>query len=100
MDSTFDLGYKHKFNSQLSMDLGARFLESDYTIANVASGNRIDQMYTLSAGVSYAFTSHLTASLAYSLDLGRNDANGLTSAAESDREFERNLFSLGATYKF
>jgi opacity protein-like surface antigen len=100
LDSTFDLGYKHKFNSQLSMDLGARFLESDYSIANVASGNRIDQMYTFSAGVTYAFTSQLTASLAYSFDLGRNDANGLTSAAESDREFERNLVSLGATYKF
>jgi opacity protein-like surface antigen len=100
LDSTFDLGYKHKFTSQLSMDLGARLLESDYTIANVASGNRIDQLYTFSAGVTYAFTSHLSASLAYSLDLGLNDTDGLTSAAASDREFERNLVSLGATYKF
>ena len=100
LDSTFDLGYRHKFNSQLSMDLGARFLASDYTMANVASGNREDHLYTFSAGVTYAFTPHLTASLTYCLDLGRNNIDGLTSAAESDREFERNLVSLGATYKF
>lgn len=101
VDSSYDLSYRHKFGKQLTLDLGAKLAESDYTIATGASSLRDDTMFTGSAGVTYAFTSHLSASLAYAFDLGRSQQDVLAAGqTETYREFDRNLISLGATLKF
>jgi hypothetical protein len=111
LDSTYDLNYKHKFNDQLSANLGARLLGSDYTSGLGVTGGqpghyvgtanaRNDLFYTLSAGVQYAFNANFSASLTYSYDLGRNGEDGLSDAAVQAREFNHQLISLGATFKF
>jgi hypothetical protein len=111
LDSTYDLNYKHKFNDQLSGNLGARLLGSDYTSGLAVTGGqpghyvgttnaRNDLLYTLSAGVQYAFNANFSASLAYSYDLGRNGEDGLSDVAVQAREFNHQLITLGATFKF
>ena len=106
-DSTYDLTYKRKLTSQLSLDLGARFLESDYTSGYAFSGPataptkktnpRDDTQTTLSIGLTYAFNSHVSVNLAYSSDLGRNVQENIDAQT---RDFNRNLVSLGANLKF
>ena len=106
-DSTYDLTYKRKLTSQLSLDLGARFLESDYTSGYAFSGpataptkktnTRDDTQTTLSIGLTYAFNSHVSVNLAYSSDLGRNVQENIDAQT---RDFNRNLVSLGANLKF
>ncbi len=99
-ESCYDLGYRHKFNKKLSLDLGGRLLAADYTIANVPASKRNDMQYTVTAGVTYAFNSHLSANVAYALDLGQNAQDGLTSIVAAEREYEHNLVSVGVNFKF
>jgi opacity protein-like surface antigen len=54
--------------------------------------------YTLTAGCRYAFTPNLSAELTYALNLGRNVQDGVTNPQY--REFDENLVSLGAVFKF
>jgi opacity protein-like surface antigen len=56
--------------------------------------------YTVSAGVQYAFNANFSASLAYAYDFGRNGQDGLTAAAVQPREFDHQLVTLGAIFKF
>jgi opacity protein-like surface antigen len=99
-DSLYELSYRRKLTSQLSLDLTGRIQSSDYTSADIATGQRDDWQYTLSAGLSYAFTANLSASLAYTANLGRNAQDGLTEAAADPREYNEQLVSLGLLYKF
>ena len=102
MDSTFALNYHWNVTSQLGLDAGGKFLDSNYTCGSaVKSGNsslRNDAQYTASAGVSYAFTKNLSASLAYAYDFGRNLQDDASFAAY--RQFDHQTVSLGATWKF
>jgi len=97
-DSTFDLSYHRQFTQKLGFDLGGKILSSDYTSANLASCHRNDWDYVVSTGCSYVINPHLTVNLAYTLELGRNAVDDL--ANEQTREFERNLVTLGARFKF
>ena len=97
-DSCFDLGYRRKLTKQLTADLGAKVAAADYTSGNLATCQRNDLEYSFSAGLGYAFTSHASASLTYSRDLGRNAQDALANA--QIREFDRDLVSLGALFKF
>jgi opacity protein-like surface antigen len=111
-DSTYDLNYKHKFTDKLSGNLEGRLLGSDYTSGLTASAAstpdhivgtsnaRDDLFYTVSAGAQYAFTANFSANLAYSYDLGRNGKDGLSTAAVAPREFDHQLVTLGAAFKF
>lgn len=100
-DSSFDLSYRHKFGKSLVLDLGAKWADSDYSSGTGTGALRDDAMLTGSAGVTYAFTSHLSATLAYAFDLGRNQQDVLAAGqTETYREFNHNLVSLGATLKF
>jgi opacity protein-like surface antigen len=110
-DSTYDLNYRHKFNDKLSVNLEGRLLGSDYTSGlaySAANHNpstapvnaRNDLFYTVSAGVQYAFNANFSASLAYAYDFGRNGQDGLTAAAVQPREFDHQLVTLGAIFKF
>ena len=85
--------------------MGGKFTEYDYTAGSATlshnSSLRDDALYTVSAGASYAFTPHFTASLTYACDLGRNLESGLPANLYSEyREFNRQTISVSAKYKF
>ena len=87
------------------MDLGGRIQEADFSSGNDLAGTapslRDDIQYTVSAGVNYAFTSHLNASLTCSYDLGGNLLNNLAPQYQTSyRDFNHRLVSLGVQYKF
>jgi len=98
-DSLYDLSYKRKVTSQFTGEVSARLVSSDYTGANLTPSNhRDDWQYTVSVGLTYAFSSNLSATLAYSVDLGRNAQDEIVHP--QTREFERHLVSLGMLFKF
>jgi len=97
-DSTYDLSYHRKLTDKLGMDLGARILTSDYNSGNLPTCKRDDIQYTFSAGLGYAFNSHCSVSATYSADLGRNAEDNIPN--QQDREFNRNVVSIGFLLKF
>jgi opacity protein-like surface antigen len=109
-DSLYDLSYARKLTDALSLTLGGRLVESDYTSANnpngpagasgATIGNRDDVQYTLSAGLRYAFNSNFSADLGYSYDFGRNVQDGLSTIQQDARKYDHQLVSLGVTVKF
>jgi opacity protein-like surface antigen len=107
LDSTYALTYHWNASKQLGLDLGGKVLEADYTEGNEVnptgqnSSLRDDMEYEVSAGVTYAFNSHLSANLAYTYDLGDNALNNLpASLGPAYRGFEHQVVSLGLQYKF
>ena len=104
-DSSYALNYHWNATKQLGFDLGGKFQEGDYSSGNDVAGSgpsvRDDVLYTVSAGVSYAFSSHLSANLSYTRDLADNGWDGLAAKYQSSyRQFNRQLVSVGMQYKF
>jgi opacity protein-like surface antigen len=105
-DSSYALNYHWKATSKLGLDLGGKFLEADYDCGSptksLNQSLRNDAEYIVSVGVGYAFTPHLSASLAYEYDFGRNLQNLPASLASSAayRQFNNQLVTLGMLYKF
>jgi len=110
-DNSCALAYHWNATKKLGLDLGAKFVSSDYntssaaltgqTVTAAGQSQRNDMVGSLSAGVGYAFTPHLSSSLAYSYDLGRNLQDNLpASALEKYREFDHQIVSVGVQYKF
>jgi len=104
-DSTYALAYHWSATKQLGLDLGGKVLESNYTAGTYNSGTapslRDVMEYEISAGVTYAFTTHLSANLAYTYDVGANALNNLpASLGPTYRDFEHQVVSLGLQFKF
>ncbi len=106
-ESTFALNYHWNATKQLGLDLGGKILELDYSPGNEVnpagqnSSLRDDIVYSLSAGVSYAFSPHFSGSLSYICDLGVNGYDNLPATLGPDyRDFEHQLVSLSLQYKF
>jgi hypothetical protein len=115
-DSSYILNYHWNATKQLGFDLGGKFLQADFSSGNDISGRipgasssspslRNDAQYTVSAGASYAFTSHFSVSLAYAYDMGRSLLNNYSAApalaASADyRKFDHQTAFLSAQYKF
>jgi opacity protein-like surface antigen len=107
-DSTYALGYHWNVTRQLGLDLGGKVLEADYTegtdnlsMSSTAPSLRDDMEYEVSAGITYSFTTHLSANLAYTYDLGDSALNNLpVSLGPAYRDFEHQVVSLGIQYKF
>ncbi|MGO8697393.1 MAG: hypothetical protein ACLQVY_06715 [Limisphaerales bacterium] len=97
-DSTYDLSYHRKLNSQLALDLGARALEADYNSGDIAASHRNDIAYTFSGGLTWTVNPHFSLNLAYSADLARNLQDNIVNPG--NRDFDRHLVSLGALAKF
>ena len=80
-DSTFALSYHWNATKKLGLDLGGRIQEADFGSGNDLAGTapslRDDIQYTVSAGVNYAFSPRLNASLTCNYDLGGNLLNNL-----------------------
>ena len=106
-DSSYGLTYHWNATKQLGLDLGGKVQEADYTSGNENnptgqnSSLRDDIAYTLSGGLTYAFSPHFSASLTYTYDIGDNGFNNLpANLASAYREFDHQLVSLGLQYKF
>lgn len=104
IESTYELAYRHKFAPQLSLDLGLKYGQSNYTIATGTSALRNDKLYAGSGGVSYAFTPHWSATVVYVAELGRNGEAGLGQLSPAIdpawREFNHHVVSGTVGYKF
>ena len=98
-DNTYALAYHLNATKQLGLDLGAKYLFSDYNCGNNAGSLRNDAEYVLLAGASYAFTPHFSTSLGYTRNLGRNQQDNVGPLA-GYREFDQNVVLLSAQYKF
>jgi len=103
-ESTYGLNYHWNATRQLGVDLGGKILEADFTGGNDDAGAapslRDDRQYTVSAGVTYAFTPHLSGGLTYAYDLGDSAINVPATLEPAYRDFEHQLVSLGVQYKF
>ena len=104
-DINYTLTYHWSYDKQLGFDLGAKYLEANYTLGNDVAGSapslRDDLDYGLLAGITYAITPQLIASVTYNYDDGRN---GLSTLAANYfpgyRDFTHNVTSIGLQYKF
>jgi len=97
-DSSYGLNYGRKITGRLSLDLGARLLDADYTVGNLSTCARDDVDYVLTAGLHYAFNAHLAADLGYAASLGRNAQDNVTDSR--NRDFNSQEVSLGVQFKF
>ena len=97
-ESLYDLSYHHKLTEKIGWDLGGRLMSWDFTSGNLSTCRRMDLQYTASTGLGYAYNEHLNFNLAYTLDFGRNDLDGVVNP--QTREFDQQLFSLAAKWKF
>jgi predicted porin len=104
-DSSYGLTYHVNLTKQLGLDLGARYLEANYTLGNDVAGSapslRDDKEYEGSAGLNYLIVPHLTASVAYVYDKGANGLNGLAANLDAPyRDFEHGVITFGVKYAF
>ena len=97
-ESCYDLNYHRKLTRRLGLDAGGRLLDADYNSGNLTTCQRNDLQYTFTAGLGFAVTPRFSLSLAYQLDLGRNAQDNI--ANPNTRDYERNLVTAGAQYKF
>jgi hypothetical protein len=105
VDTTLTLQYHLTLSKQLGFDLGAKYLEANYTIGNDVAGSapalRDDVDYGASAGVSYAITKQIIVGLTYAYDDGRNNLDSLAAKYfPAYRDFTHNLTSASIQYKF
>jgi opacity protein-like surface antigen len=97
-DSSYGLSYGRKITDRLSLDVGARLLEADYTVGNLGSCLRDDLDYVLSAGLRFAFSAHVAADLGYSANLGRNAQDNIVNP--ENRDFKSQEITMGVQVKF
>jgi hypothetical protein len=104
-DSNYELAWHHQLTRQLAFDLTGRIAAYDFTCASdpvKGSNLRNDYLYSIAPGLTYAVTSNLSVTASGSIDFARNAQDNLSPATggASQREFDHNLASVGATYKF
>jgi hypothetical protein len=104
-EQTYSLAYHWSATRRLGVDLGAKKFEHNYTLGNDVAGSapslRLDYDYAGSGGVTYAFTTHLLATLAFNYDHGMNGLDSLPARLEPDyREFRERVFAAGIQYRF
>lgn len=103
-DSAYTLNYHWNANRHWAFDLGGKILQADFASGNDYSGTapslRNDIQYTIACGITYNFTTNLSANLAYNYDIGRNLDNLAAKYEPSYRDFDHQLVSLGLQYKF
>lgn len=101
-DSSFDLGYRHRFDTALSWNLNCQVKNADYTVGNLNSGSapslRNDWLYTFSTGLSHDFNAHIGIHISLAANLGRNEQDGIPNAGY--RQFDEYLTTIGIVSKF
>jgi opacity protein-like surface antigen len=104
-DISYTLVYHWTATKQLGVDVGAKFLNHNYTFGDDMAGSapslRDDVDYGALGGLTYAFTPHLVASLNYNYDDGQNAFASLPAKyAPFYRDFKHALTAVGLQYKF
>jgi len=104
-DISYALTYHVDVAPRLGLDLGARYLETNYTLGDDFAGSapslRDDLEYEGSVGFNYLIAPHFTANVAYVYDKGENGLESL--AANLDpayRDFEHAVVTFGLKYSF
>lgn len=90
---------------QFGIDLGAKYLESNYTMGDDYAGSapslRDDIDYGASAGFTYAITKQVIVGVTYTFDDGRNNLDSLAAKYfAAYRDFTHSLTSMSLQYKF
>ncbi|MGO8699428.1 MAG: hypothetical protein ACLQVY_17110 [Limisphaerales bacterium] len=96
-DNRYELSYHRSLFDKLTLDLGARAWDADFTSGNLSSSKRDDMLYNASAGLTWAATAHFDVNLTYTANLGRNFENMVDAQY---RDYDQDLVSLGLKYKF
>jgi hypothetical protein len=104
-DESLSLIYHWNVTQQVGLDLGARYLEANYTLGNDVAGSapslRDDVDEGVSAGLTYNVTKQFVLSVTFTHDKGTNNLDGLPATLfPSYRDFTHNVTTFGATYKF
>jgi hypothetical protein len=97
-DEAYELNYHHQFNTKLGFNLGGKFMAWDFDDNLPSAVTRCDLQYTCAGGVTYAVNPHLNLNLGCAFNWGRNDESNLANA--STREYNEQLYALGAAWKF
>jgi len=101
-DSNYELTYHRILTDRLSFDLGGRIAEYDFTSGSdpvKGSNERNDFLYSIVPSVTFAVTRNFSVTAAGSIDFGRNAQDNAPGGAQY-REFDHDIASLAATYKF
>lgn len=103
-ESSYGINYHWSATKKWGFDLGGKIQEQNY-LGNDYAGSepsrRADRMYSVMAGVSYAFDTHFSAGLNYSIDVADSVLASLPAALEpAYRNFTHEVISLGVSCKF
>ncbi len=97
-DSTYELAWHRQLAKKLGFDLGGKILDWDFTSGNLKTCRRNDLEYVASAGLGYAVNSHISVTLACSLNWGINAESDVSNPGA--RQFDQQVISLGTQWKF
>ena len=97
-DSAYELSWHRKLMDKLTLDLGERILDWNFSSGNLPACKREDLQFTTTAGLNYAINSHINVTLAGVLNWGRNAESNI--ANPGARQFNQQLISLGTQWKF
>jgi hypothetical protein len=101
-DSNYELTYHRKLTNRLSFDLTGRIASYDFTCASdpiKEANQRNDYLYSIAPGLTFAVTHNLSITASGSIDFGHNAQDNAPGGADY-REFQHDVASIGATYKF
>jgi hypothetical protein len=104
-DTGASLAYHWSPMTQFGLDLGARYLNHNYTLGNDTAGTapslRDDGAWVWTAGLSYSLAKGLTAGLGFSEEDGRNLLGSLAAAyAPSYRSFRDRVMTASIQFRF
>jgi hypothetical protein len=97
-DGTYELAWHSQLAKPVGFDLGGKFSTWDFTSGNLSTCHRHDLLYAVNTGLTYAITAHISISLTGTAEWGRNDQSDVVDAG--NREFNRQMISLGTQWKF
>jgi hypothetical protein len=101
-DSNYELTYRRKLTDQLAFDLTGRIAEYDFTCGydpEKLSNERNDYLFSIAPSLTFAVTRAFSITASGSIDFGRNALENAPGGNQY-REFDHNIASLAATYKF
>jgi len=104
-DISYSLVYHWKTTKSLGLDLGAKYLNTNYTLGDDYAGSapslRNDVEYEGSIGISYTIVPHLVATISDTYDKGLNGLTTLAATyAPAYRDFEHQVAGLRLQYSF
>jgi hypothetical protein len=97
-EGAYELAWHTKLTEKLGFDLGGKVVDWDFSSGNLPTCKRNDLQYSANAGLSYAVNARISINLGCSLDWGYNEQGGLINP--KNREFDRQMISLGTQWRF